>query len=327
KPGTGRKVPRTKAMKQVDLFSAPKKEHPYADLGNKLWSLAEEGVYFGSSSWKYESWQGSIYVEEYRSKKDFEQNCLKEYSEIFPTVGGDFSFYNWPSEDMLGRAKTLTREGFKIGLKCTELITLKRFPSIPRWRDKAGKENPDFLNADLFKDEFLKRVEVLGDKLGPVIFEFTAFPKGSFSDWTEFAIRLETFFEKLPRSYLYSVEIRNRDFLHRDFWGALKAMGAAPVLNSWTRMPPLDEQWKLFPEHDFDYAVCRPVMKPGRTRDEALHLFEPYDRLKEVAPAARRAFLQMTKWAREKKRPLFIFVNNHLEGCAYQTIAEVTSVL
>lgn len=64
-------------------------------------------------------------------------------------------------------------------------------------------------------------------------------------------------------------------------------------------------------------------MRPGRTRDEAHELFDPYDRIRERVEPARRALRAMIEWAlAQPKRQCFVFVNNHLEGCAHQTIAE-----
>lgn len=318
-------------MNQAELFSQPKPRSPYAEISERLWQLAKRKIYFGSSSWKYESWRGPVYAREYKSKKDFEQNCLEEYSELFPAVGGDFSFYNWPSSEMISRIDSQTPVGFKIGLKCTEFITLKRFPLIARWGEKAGAENPDFLNAKLFKEKFLNQVAPLGPKLAPLILEFTAFPRGSFTDWTEFAQKLEGFFDEVRRlgtaGFEFGIEVRSREYFHEDFWAALKAMGAAPILNSWTRTPPLDEQWKGFAKHDFAFVEARPVMRPGRTHDEAVLLFKPYDKLRETVLPARSAMIEMARWALQQGRPCYIFVNNHLEGCAFETIAAVTEEL
>jgi hypothetical protein len=70
-----------------------------ARLAPKLRALADRGIYFGTSSWKYEGWLGSIYTParyETRgkhSKAKFERECLSEYARTFPTVCGDFAFY------------------------------------------------------------------------------------------------------------------------------------------------------------------------------------------------------------------------------------------
>jgi hypothetical protein len=55
-----------------------------ARLAPKLRALADRGVYFGTSSWKYDGWLGSIYRQERYltrgkfSNAKFEQDCLAE---------------------------------------------------------------------------------------------------------------------------------------------------------------------------------------------------------------------------------------------------------
>src|SRR5581483_348284 len=119
-----------------------------------------------------------------------------------------------------------------------------------RWGENAGRDNRDFLNARLFCDQFLARIEPIENKLAPIIMEFTAFPRGAFADWTEFAHALETFFDRVRSGtgerFQYGVEVRTREYIHPDFFSALEAMGVAPIVNSWTRTPPMDEQFKLF---------------------------------------------------------------------------------
>ena len=75
-----------------------------ARLVPKLRALAERGIYFGTSSWKYDGWLGSIYDRaryETRgkfSKAKFEENCLTEYAHTFPAVCGDLTFYQFPTD-------------------------------------------------------------------------------------------------------------------------------------------------------------------------------------------------------------------------------------
>ena len=75
-----------------------------ARLAPTLRALADRGVYFGTSSWKYDGWLGSIYSQDRYmtrgklSNAKFEENCLAEYAETFPTVCGDLTFYQFPSE-------------------------------------------------------------------------------------------------------------------------------------------------------------------------------------------------------------------------------------
>ena len=62
------------------------------ELADKAASLAAQGVYIGTSSWKYPGWCGMIYDRaryEYRGKFAeirFKLDSLAEYAEVFKTV-------------------------------------------------------------------------------------------------------------------------------------------------------------------------------------------------------------------------------------------------
>ncbi len=90
-------------MQNLSLFEDPAPELAAA-LRPKLAALADERIYLGTSSWKYEGWMGQIYTPEKYvtrgrfSQKKFEAECLAEYAETFPVVCGDFSFYQFPSQ-------------------------------------------------------------------------------------------------------------------------------------------------------------------------------------------------------------------------------------
>jgi uncharacterized protein YecE (DUF72 family) len=92
-----------------------------ARLAPKLKRLAEQDIYFGTSSWKYEGWLGSIYTPgryETRgrlSKKKFEDTCLTEYAQTFPTVCGDFAFYQFPSASYWAKLFDATPADFTFG--------------------------------------------------------------------------------------------------------------------------------------------------------------------------------------------------------------------
>src|ERR1700679_105616 len=85
---------------------------PLEELRRGLTTLATQGVYIGTSSWKYAGWLGQIYSPErylryFKSgppkmmKGRFENTCLKEYPETFKTVCLDAGFYQFPSAKLL----------------------------------------------------------------------------------------------------------------------------------------------------------------------------------------------------------------------------------
>ena len=96
---------RSATLMQPSLFAEHDRPEQAARLAPMLKALAAQGIYFGTSSWKYEGWLGSIYTpERYMtrgkfSRRKFEDECLAEYAETFPAVGGDFSFYQFPAPE------------------------------------------------------------------------------------------------------------------------------------------------------------------------------------------------------------------------------------
>ena len=69
------------------------------ELADQAASLAVQGVYIGTSSWKYPGWCGTVCDRarhEYRGKfaeTRFKRDCLAEYAEVFKTVCVDAAYY------------------------------------------------------------------------------------------------------------------------------------------------------------------------------------------------------------------------------------------
>jgi uncharacterized protein YecE (DUF72 family) len=105
------------------------------DLAEKAGILPTQGVYVGTSSWKYPGWFGRIYDRsryEYRGRfaeSRFKRDCLREYAEVFKTVCVDAAYYNFPSQQYLEGMVNETPDDFFFALKVTDAITIKKFPS------------------------------------------------------------------------------------------------------------------------------------------------------------------------------------------------------
>ena len=69
-------------------------------------------------------------------------------------------------------------------------------------------------------------------------------------------------------------------------------------------------------------------MKPGRRYEEAVKLFQPYDRTQEVNLEARQAGAALVQEGKAagQGRQTFIYVNNRLEGNALETIAAMVGL-
>jgi uncharacterized protein YecE (DUF72 family) len=298
-------------------------------IAARLHALASEHVYIGGSSWKYEGWLGQIYRRERYlargkfSKKLFEQECLKEYAETFPTVCGDFAFYQFPTDEFWRRLFLQTPKGFQFAFKVPEQITCKVFPIHPRYGPQAGRDNETFLDVRMFYEMFARPLLPYRDKTALLIFEFGAFGRKAFHDVGEFLERLDPFLAALPQEFRYAVEIRNPDFLEPDYFRCLRERRVAHVYNAWSKMPELKSQIVLPGSATADFLVCRALLRRGRVYEEAVATFSPYTEVQDPNPEARDSMRVLIRQAREEKKMLFLYVNNRLEGNAPMTILSV----
>lgn len=299
-------------------------------LRDRLSELAARGVYLGGSSWKYEGWLDQIYTRSrYQtrgrfSKKLFEETCLGEYAQIFPTVCGDFAFYQFPPEAMWARLFRQTPAGFRWGFKVPEAITVPVWPVHPRYGALAGLPNPTFLDAVLFEQAFLRALEPYRTQVGVLIFEFGTFARQTFAGPAEFVQALDPFLGGLPAGWRYAVEIRNAEFLGPKYFDCLREHNAPHVYSAWTRMPEIAEQMGMRGSRTSDLIVARALLKRGRPYEEAVRSFSPYDHVQEVNEPVRRALRELVDVAVVDGQPAFLFVNNRLEGNSPGTIVSIT---
>ncbi len=296
----------------------------------RLSVLAEQQIYIGGSSWKYEGWLDQIYDRSLYlsrgkfSKKAFEENCLREYASVFPAVCGDFAFYQFPTEDFWRRLFCQVPTGFQFGFKVPEQITCKTFPVHARYGAQAGMENPTFLDARLFLDAFVRPLIPYQANTGVLIFEFGTFGRSSFASVNHFLEQLDPFLGDLPAGFRYAVEIRNAEYLCPEYLACLRSHHVAHVYNAWTRMPELPAQIATPGSVTADFLVCRALLRRGRPYEEAVKSFQPYTEVRDPNPSARAGLREIVQVAKREKRTAFVFVNNRLEGNSPGTIVAIT---
>ena len=104
----------------------------------------------GTSGWHYKHWRGSVYPAELPPAE-----MLAWYAQHFSTVEINNTFYRLPTEDALLRWRQIAPSGFTFSVKASRFIThLKRL-----------REPHDPIEL------FFSRVELLGDRLGPILFQ------------------------------------------------------------------------------------------------------------------------------------------------------------
>ena len=300
-----------------------------ARLAPRLRALADDGIYVGTSSWKYPGWLGSIYSpDRYQTRGKFSQakfdaGCLREYAETFPTVCGDFAFYQFPSDAYWSKLFIETPGSLTFAFKVPEDVTVPVWPRHARYGVRAGNENKGFLDASLFRTLFAERLAPHADRVATLIFEFGTLPKGVFPDAGAFLERLDPFLGSLPDGFRYAVETRNPEYLRGDYFEALSRRNVAHVFNAWTRMPTIGDQLAIDGSITADFTVARALLKRGRNYEDAVKAFEPYERVQEVNDDVRSGLVKLAQSSRRRRKPAFLFINNRLEGSAPGTIEAV----
>lgn len=182
-------------------------------------------IRLGTSAFTATGWNGTFYPAGLKSS-----NYLNFYSKKFDTVEVDSTFYRAPTMEAVNNWALQTPPGFVFSLKIPRVITHEKI----------------LQNCDAEFESFVDTAHILGEKLGPMVFQFPYFNRDVFTSGVEFMSRLKVFFKKLPRlgGYELAVEIRNKRWLTPRFIDLLRENNIALVLQDQSWMPGPTELFK-----------------------------------------------------------------------------------
>lgn len=129
---------------------------------------------------------------------------LDYYAGLFHTVEINNTFYKLPAKDTLLKWRNNTPDGFVFAVKASRYIT-----HMKKLKDPGEPVS-----------NFLGRMDALGDKLGPVIFQLP--PRWRFNPE-----RFHSFLEALPSGYRYAFEFRDESWFDERAYRELEERGAA----------------------------------------------------------------------------------------------------
>jgi uncharacterized protein YecE (DUF72 family) len=138
-------------------------------------------VSIGTSGWHYKHWRGLFYDAHATGPE-----MLPFYLRHFDTVEINNSFYRLPEEETFQAWREATPENFLFAVKASRFITHNKKLSDPQSA----------------LEKFIPRAEILGRKLGPILFQLP--PR-----WHVNAQRLESFLKTLPNRHRYAFELRD----------------------------------------------------------------------------------------------------------------------
>jgi uncharacterized protein YecE (DUF72 family) len=249
----------------------------------------------GASSWSAPSWEGVFYP-----KGTLPADYLPIYSREFDTVEVDATFYRTPSERMVDAWRERTPAGFLFAAKVPQVITHEKLLS------DCGEEMSSFLAV----------MDRLGDKLGPLLFQFRYFRESELPRPDPFLDRLEKFLPSLPSGHRYAVEVRNKSFITSRLLDLLHRHGIALAL--------IDHPWF--------YRIDTMMMKSGALTADFTYLRWLGDRYKieEQTRSWDKIIIDrgrdMEHWIPamrkmlEQNRTVYGYFNNHYAGYAVGSI-------
>jgi uncharacterized protein YecE (DUF72 family) len=155
-------------------------------------------------------------------------------------------------------------------------------------------------------------MELLGDRLGPLLLQFPYFSRDTFASREPFERLLKPFLKCLPKDFQFVLEIRNKHWISWDFLELLREHSVAFALVAQAWMPRIDVLSKALDLVTGDFAYVRflgdrKAIEAKTTR---------WDKVIEDKTQ------EMTVWIAELKKIVnkgvktYAFFNNHYAGFA-----------
>jgi uncharacterized protein YecE (DUF72 family) len=156
-------------------------------------------LHIGTSGWSYEHWKGPFYPEKISGDE-----MLPAYADQFSTVEINATFYRLPSAKTVKHWKQAVPDDFIFAVKASRYITHQKKLNDPKESTK----------------KFFDRLSLLGNKLGPVLFQLPP-------NWHKDEQRLSTFLDVLPKAYQYVFEFRDPSWFDQTIINQLKQKNAS----------------------------------------------------------------------------------------------------
>jgi uncharacterized protein YecE (DUF72 family) len=215
---------------------------------------------------------------------------LEEYSQRFPIVEIDSTFYGVPRANTVQGWRERTPQNFQFAAKFPKLITHEK---------KLDRALGD-------AEAFVATMQALGDKLAVLILQFAY-------DFTPDNIdRLDDFLGDLPEGPRYAVEVRNRAWLTLNLGEMLSNHNAAMVLQDLHYMPKLD--WITA-----DFTVIRWL---GRRKD-----IMKFDRIQIDRTQELEVWAEHVRHFLEQGVDVYGFFNNHYAGHSPESVRKFAEML
>ncbi len=257
----------------------------------------------GTSSFAHDDWVGPFYPDGTEPA-----SYLGRYAERFDTVEIDATFYRIPSERQVAGWRDRTPDGFVFAAKVPQTIT----------HEKSLLDCLDEMNR------FLDVMRGLGEKLGPLLFQFPYVSKArdpeEYASGDRLRERLGALLEQLPKEVRFAVEVRNERWISEPLLDLLRYHHVALALIDYYTTPSMARiaarpeattaefsYVRFLGNHrEMDAAVEKKAARGGRRWDEVVR-----DRTSEM-----RAWIPALRELSRRVNTVYVYFNNHYAGYA-----------
>jgi uncharacterized protein YecE (DUF72 family) len=253
--------------------------------------LSPDNLLVGTSSWSCSDWLGSFYPAHLKPGQ-----FIEAYARKFRAVEIDSTYYSIPPPQVVASWRDKTPEDFVFTATVPGAITHEKV----------------LRNCQAEFTTFLRSIELLDDRLGPLLLQFPYFRQSIFVSRDPFVRLLKPFLKCLPKEFKFALEIRNKTWITWDFLELLREHSVAFALVAQAWMPPIDTLAKALDLLTGDFVYVRFI--GDRKAIEAKT--SRWDKLIEDKTP------EMTVWINELKNIVnrgvktYAFFNNHYAGFA-----------
>ena len=241
------------ADKTLTLFDAAQE---MADRQKLKRPLGVPGLRIGTSAFTANGWPGSFYPPELKPR-----DYLAYYATKFNTVEVDSTFYRAPTASTVNGWYEKTPLDFVFAAKVPQTITHEKV----------------LLDCEQEFEEFVDTMDLLDDKLGPLLLQFPYFKEVDFSQ-ADFLTRLRFFLKRLQGTTVrYAIEIRNKAWLNEKFADLLRQHNVALALQ--------DQSWMPRPQQMHSCALI-PFFPPGASAACSTNTWQIRERITARAACA-----------------------------------------
>jgi uncharacterized protein YecE (DUF72 family) len=250
-----------------------------------------ENLYVGTSSWSCPDWVGPFYPPNLKPGY-----FLEAYARRFRAVEIDSTHYSTPPRPVVAGWREKTPPDFIFAAKVPGVITHEKVLTGCAAEFTA----------------FLTTMELLGDRLGPLVLQFPYFNKNVFPSRAPFEKLLRPFLTRLPKDFQFALEIRNKNWISWDFLELLRDHSVAFALLAQAWMPGIDTLARALDVVTADFCYARFI--GGRNAIESKT--QSWNKLIEDKSA------EMSVWSGELKKIVnrgvrtYAFFNNAYAGFA-----------